>query len=121
MQKISKDDLFYELYAVIVHTGAIHGGHYYAFVNTTRRHDAERWQRHLNVTHDEALLVQEVNDILKEGKLDDCNQNRGGEIEGKLKNVEANWYYVSDQTIRKVSEKDVMNHKDAYILFYEAQ
>ena len=121
MQKISKDDLFYELYAVIVHTGAIHGGHYYAFVNTTRRHDAERWQRHLNVSHDEALLLQEVNDILKEGKLDNCIRNRGGKIEGKLNYVEANWYYVSDQTIKKVSEKDVMNQKDAYILFNEAQ
>lgn len=114
---MSKQDYLYELYAVVVHTGAISGGHYYAFVNTTRKHDVKRWE-HLvrKSTRDIETLKQEAEIILKE-KRNETKQEKTGEIP----EVMPKWYYVSDQTVTLVSEEDVLSHKDAYILFYEVQ
>ena len=128
LQKISKDDQLYDLYAVIVHTGIIHGGHYYAYVNTTRRQNAQQWDQYLKVSIDEALMMQEIkrnqegDRSTKEAEEHSPKERKreNKEIEEKLQDVEPNWYYVSDQTIKKTTEKEVMNDKDAYVLFYEA-
>lgn len=114
---MSKQDFMYELYAVVVHTGAISGGHYYAFVNTARKHDVKRWERLVcKSTGDIDTLKRDAEIILKE-KRNGMKQERPEEIP----EVEPNWYYVSDQTVTSVSEKEVLSHKDAYILFYEVQ
>ncbi|XP_052710859.1 ubiquitin carboxyl-terminal hydrolase 16-like [Crassostrea angulata] len=116
---MSKEDLFYELYAVVVHTGEISGGHYYAFVNTTRKHDVQRWERLVRKsTGDIDTLKRQAEIILQEKRnIHEMRQERTEEIP----EVKPNWYYVSDQTVTPVSEEDVLSHKDAYILFYEVQ
>lgn len=114
---MSKQDYLYELYAVVVHTGAISGGHYYAFVNTTRKHDVKRWEKLVRKSNrDIDTLKREAEIILKE-KRNEIKEERTEEIP----EVKPNWFYVSDQTVTSVSEEDVLNHKDAYILFYEVQ
>lgn len=116
---MSKQDYLYELYAVVVHTGAISGGHYYAFVNTTRKHDVERWEHLIRKSNgDIDTLKREAEIILQEKR----NINEmGPERTEEIAEVKPNWYYVSDQTVTPVSEEDVLSHKDAYILFYEVQ
>lgn len=112
-----KQDYLYELYAVVVHTGAISGGHYYAFVNTTRKHDVKRWEHLIRKsTGDIDTLKREAEIILQE-KRNEMKHERTEEIP----EVKPNWYYVSDQIVTPVSEEDVLSHKDAYILFYEVQ
>lgn len=112
-----KQDYLYEIYAVVVHTGGISGGHYYAFVNTTRNHDVKRWEQLVRKsTPDIDTLKREAEIILQE-KRHEMKQERTEEIP----EVKPNWYYVSDQTVTPVSEEDVLSHKDAYILFYEVQ
>ncbi|XP_061169355.1 ubiquitin carboxyl-terminal hydrolase 16-like [Saccostrea echinata] len=115
--ELSTKDLNYELYAVIVHSGALWGGHYYAYVNTTRKHDVKKWQEHLNrSTGDLEELKTRVEDLLREkrdqqddsGYLDRCN-------------VRDNWFYVSDDYVRSANAGEALCHKDAYILFYEVQ
>lgn len=116
---MSKQDYLYELYAVVVHTGAISGGHYYAFVNTTRKHDVKRWEHLIRKsTGDIDTLKREAEIILQEKRnINEMRQERTEEIA----EVKPNWYYVSDQTVKPVSEEEVLSHKDAYILFYEVQ
>lgn len=116
---MSKQDYLYELYAVVVHTGAISGGHYYAFVNTTRKHDVKRWEHLIRKSTGEIdTLKREAEIILQEKRnIDEMEEERTEEIP----EVKPNWYYVSDQTVTPVSEEDVLSHKDAYILFYEVQ
>lgn len=114
---MSKQDYLYELYAVVVHTGAISGGHYYAFVNTTRKHNVERWEHLICKSNgDIDTLKREAENIFQE-KRNEMKRERTEEIP----EVKPNWYYVSDQTVTPVSEEDVLSHKDAYILFYEVQ
>lgn len=114
---MSKQDYLYELYAVVVHTGAISGGHYYAFVNTTRKHNVERWEHLIRKSNgDIDTLKREAENIFQE-KRNEMKRERTEEIP----EVKPNWYYVSDQTVTPVSEEDVLSHKDAYILFYEVQ
>lgn len=116
-QTMSKEDFLYELYAVVVHTGEISGGHYYAFVNSTRKHDVQRWERLVRKNiGDKEILEREAVRILKEAHNDMKHES----VEN-LPEVNPNWFYVSDQTVTQVSEEEVLRHKDAYILFYEVQ
>lgn len=117
LQRISGDEMIYELYAVIVHAGAIGGGHYCAYVNTSRRHDINKWQMHLSrAMGNLEELKLEVESILKEKRPDKCD-----EIYGDFCEVKDNWFYVSDEHVRSTNIDEVLCHKDAYILFYEVQ
>lgn len=122
----------YHLYAVIVHTGTIYGGHYFAYVNTRRQHDVEKWQKLVKSTiEDEDALKEEVNCFFKRNdikqeiitKRANCSPNLdvSNHLKSKREDVDANWFYVSDENVKKVPEKDVLSHKDAYILFYEVR
>lgn len=112
-----KQDYLYELYAVVVHTGAISGGHYYAFVNTTRKHDVKRWERLVRKSSRDIDTLKREAEIILQEKRNELEQERTGEVP----DVRPNWYSVSDQTVTPVSEEDVLSHRDAYILFYEVQ
>uniref|UniRef100_A0A8W8JDI5 ubiquitinyl hydrolase 1 n=1 Tax=Magallana gigas TaxID=29159 RepID=A0A8W8JDI5_MAGGI len=114
---MSKQDYLYELYAVVVHTGAISGGHYYAFVNTTRKHNVERWEHLIRKSNGDIDTLKREAEIILQEKRNEMKRERTEEIP----EVKPNWYYVSDQTVTPVSEEDVLSHKDAYILFYEVQ
>lgn len=133
LQMMPIRDFLYELYAVIVHDGTLRRGHYYAYVNVTRKHDQEKWQLHLSGSSgaNESTLKREVEKFLKEmrNKVEleitdfssDFDQNLRKSNSTVRDAVDSNWFYVSDETVKKVPEKDVLSHKDAYILFYEAQ
>uniref|UniRef100_K1PV38 ubiquitinyl hydrolase 1 n=1 Tax=Magallana gigas TaxID=29159 RepID=K1PV38_MAGGI len=97
-----KQDYLYELYAVVVHTGAISGGHYYAFVNTTRKHDVKRWEHLIRKsTGDIDTLKREAEIILQE-KRNEMKHERTEEIP----EVKPNWYYVSDQIVTPVIDTE---------------
>lgn len=85
--------VLYELYAVIVHEGSINCGHYYAYVKHLRKHDEERWPAPLNRVD---ITAKEYENSLR-------------------------WYKVSDEIKSLVHEKEVLDNKNAYILFYEMQ
>lgn len=116
---------------MIVHTGTIYGGHYYAYVNTRRQHDVEKWQNLVkNSIEDEEALKEEVNCFFKRNdikqeiitKASNCsNLDVSNQTKSKRANGNAEWFYVSDENVRKATEKEVLNQKDAYILFYEVQ
>lgn len=109
--------MVYELYAVVVHAGGIGGGHYYAYVNTTRRHDVDRWQRHLRrTTGDLEKLKCEIENILKKKHEFENDENHEN-----LCDVKDSWFYISDDNVTEANVNEVMSHKDAYILFYEVQ
>ncbi|XP_056015892.1 ubiquitin carboxyl-terminal hydrolase 16-like isoform X3 [Ostrea edulis] len=114
---IPKEDMVYELYAVVVHAGGIGGGHYYAYVNTTRRHDVDRWQRHLRrTTGDLEKLKCEIENILKKKHEFENDENHENQCD-----VKDSWFYISDDNVTEANVNEVMSHKDAYILFYEVQ
>ncbi|XP_062580504.1 ubiquitin carboxyl-terminal hydrolase 16-like isoform X2 [Saccostrea cucullata] len=116
-KELSANGLFYELYAVVVHSGALGGGHYYAYVNTTRRHDVKIWQEHLNrSTGDVEKLKSTVQEYLMEKRDLRDNSRYLNPYE-----VKDNWFYVSDNNVRSTNIGEVLCHKDAYILFYEVQ
>lgn len=118
----------YELYAVIVHEGSIYGGHYYAYVNLTRNHNEERWQRLVKRSteeDDEHSLKRKVDSFFKSGckPVKNKKTKEKGHSESKetvVTKVDSNWFYVSDNIIKSVSENEALSQNDAYILFYEA-
>jgi ubiquitin C-terminal hydrolase len=115
LQRISGDELTYELYAVVVHTGAIGGGHYYAYVNTSRPHDVSKWQSFLSrSTGNLEELKLEVENTLKYKYHFEYDKRFNDRCE-----VKDNWFYISDEHVRKANINEVISHKDAYILFYE--
>lgn len=112
----------YELYAVIVHEGSISGGHYYAYVNLTRNHNDERWQRLVKRSteeDDEHTLWCKVDTFFQKGPPEEKGNSESNKT--VVTKVDSNWFYVSDNIIKKVSEDEVLSQTDAYILFYEAQ
>lgn len=116
----------YELYAVIVHEGSIYGGHYYAYVNLTRNHNDKRWQRLVKRSteeDDEHTLKCKVDSFFESASQQVPTKEKGNSESNKtvLTKVDSNWFYVSDNIIKKVSEDEVLSRNDAYILFYEAQ
>lgn len=133
LQMLPIRDYLYELYAVIVHDGTLHRGHYYAYVNVTRKHDQEKWHLHLSgpSVANETTLKSKVETFLKEMHnkvelentdiLSDSDRNLRKSNSTVRDEIDSNWFYVSDETVKKVPEKDVLSHNDAYILFYEAQ
>lgn len=122
---LTNTDFLYELYAVIIHTGSLNGGHYYAFVNISRKHDIERWQRILSkpIGNEETLkrevefFFKERSKELEQGSAQFENFNQIAESSM----VNPKWFCVNDTAVTPVHEKEVLNHKDAYILFYEVQ
>ncbi|XP_062578197.1 ubiquitin carboxyl-terminal hydrolase 16-like isoform X4 [Saccostrea cucullata] len=113
--ELSTNSLNYELYAVVVHSGALGGGHYYAYVNTTRMHDVEKWQEHLKRSPlDLEKLKSNVEEFLRKRHefQDDSGQT-------EVCKVKDSWFYVSDESVCSASVDEVISHKDAYILFYE--
>uniref|UniRef100_A0A8W8JHC0 ubiquitinyl hydrolase 1 n=1 Tax=Magallana gigas TaxID=29159 RepID=A0A8W8JHC0_MAGGI len=55
-------------------------------------------------------------------KAPNCtNLDVSSQTKSKRADVDADWFIVSDEFVSKVSEKDVLNHPNAYILFYEVQ
>lgn len=125
MQTLPNTDFLYKLYAVVVHTGSLTGGHYYAFVNISRKHDIERWQGILSkpIGNDETLK-REVELVFKVGGNE--LKERSEQFEkfnetAESPKVNPNWFCVNDKSVTQVQEKEVLNHKDAYILFYEIQ
>lgn len=120
MQTPPKTDFIYELYAVVVHTGTINGGHYYAFVNTTRKHDIDRWHNFVcKPTESEDTLNKEVTRIFKEGKYKIEQQKDNPKI--TLPKVTSKWFCVTDKIVIQVEQDIALSCKDAYILFYEVQ
>lgn len=120
MQTPPKTDFIYELYAVVVHTGTINGGHYYAFVNTTRKHDIDRWHNFVcKPTESEYTLNEEVTRIFKEGKYKIEQQKDNPKI--TLPKVTSKWFCVTDKKVIQVEQDIALSCKDAYILFYEVQ
>lgn len=116
----------YELYAVIVHEGSIYGGHYYAYVNLARNHNDKRWQRLVKRSteeDDEHTLKCKVDSFFESASQQVPTKEKGNSESNKtvLTKVDSNWFYVSDNIIKKVSEDEVLSQNDAYILFYEAQ
>lgn len=131
MQERLQNRSLYELYAVIVHIGTIYSGHYYAYVNARRQHDVEKWQNLFKTSiEDEEALKEEVNCFFKKNDIrqeiittaPNCtNLDVSSQTKSKRADVDADWFIVSDEYVSKVSEKDVLNHPNAYILFYEVQ
>lgn len=120
MQTPPKTDFIYELYAVVVHTGTINGGHYYAFVNTTRKHDIDKWHHLVSEpTESEDTLKEEVKRIFKERKNEIEQRKDNPKI--TLPNVTSKWFCVNDRAVNQVEQDIALRCKDAYILFYEVQ
>ncbi|XP_062573647.1 ubiquitin carboxyl-terminal hydrolase 16-like isoform X2 [Saccostrea cucullata] len=115
--ELSTNGLNYELYAIVIHSGALGGGHYYAYVNATRRHDVRKWQEHLHRTTGELEeLKSTIQEYLRDKRdLQDDSRNMDP------CEVKDNWFYVSDNNVRSANVGEVLCHKDAYILFYEVQ
>lgn len=121
MQILPNTDFLYELYAVIIHTGSLNGGHYYAYVNISRKHDIERWKSILSKPiGNEETLKRDVEIVFKE-KSEELKQFKTCNKIAESPMVNPNWFCVNDTAVTQVDEEKVLNHKDAYILFYEVQ
>lgn len=119
LQELFKNiEFLYELFAVIVHEGTSECGHYYAFVNTTRQCNKEKWERLIKKSRDD-----EDKDILSHLKLIFEKEYIESipKTNDELPKIEPEWYYVSDENIELVTEETVFSQRDAYILFYEAK
>lgn len=88
--KNGQNGIFYELFGLVSHSGALSGGHYVAYVKV-REKSAETAT---TVTSDDA------------------------EKEVIVKPSAGQWYYVSDSSVSRVDECKVLA-QEAYLLFYE--
>ncbi|XP_053678305.1 ubiquitin carboxyl-terminal hydrolase 45 [Anopheles nili] len=140
--------ILYALYGLVEHSGSMHGGHYVAYVKVRAPFgtDDERWKFIPQGTKDE-LDCKSEQEMAKEQALrmgvhlrDGADRrdaparkgpDDGDELEGAVgyatKPVEplpdvtsppGKWYYVSDSSVREVTEECVLKVQ-AYLLFYE--
>lgn len=117
MQVLFKNEFLYELYAVIVHKGTVECGHYHAYVNTTRQCNKEKWERLIKESrYDEDILRSHLKLIFEKEYIKSIPKTND-----ELPKIEPQWYYVSDENIKSVTEETVLSQSDAYILFYEAK
>ena len=88
----------YGLYAVVVHSGSLHGGHYTAFVR----------QRPVRLEQSAANdIAQPVNAAYDQKRVYDTRTANNGE-----------WYYTSDSHVSRCRFSEVQKCQ-AYLLFYE--
>lgn len=117
LQELFENELLYELYAVIVHKGTVECGHYYAFVNTSRQCNKEKWDRLTKESRvDEDILKSKLERIFEEKCAEYITKTND-----ELPKIESDWYFVSDENIAPETTETVLNQNDAYILFYEAK
>lgn len=117
MQELFENEFLYELYAVIVHKGTVEYGHYYAFVNTSRQCNKEKWDRLIKESRvDEDILRSKLERIFEKNCTKDITKTND-----ELPKIKSHWYSVSDENIEPVTTEKVLNQNDAYILFYEAK
>ncbi|CAJ0957741.1 unnamed protein product, partial [Mesorhabditis belari] len=109
--------ILYSVYAIVCHSGTMHGGHYIAYVKSRARIP-------------QAKLFVECARLQCADELSNSNaeqvQEKREEIEGELQKLadttvqppEGQWYYISDSTVSRVSKEKALG-SEAYILFYE--
>lgn len=115
--ELFENEFLYELYAVIVHKGTVEYGHYYAFVNTSRQCNKEKWDRLIKESRvDEDILRSKLERIFEKNCTKDITKTND-----ELPKIKSDWYSVSDENIEPVTTEKVLNQNDAYILFYEAK
>ncbi|KAL1914352.1 uncharacterized protein VTP21DRAFT_8991 [Calcarisporiella thermophila] len=120
----------YQLYGAVVHLGGLMGGHYIAYVKTSKIRGKDQ-----QIIPDVPLAQMQISSQRKSGK------NRGKKLEVKHTNPEEErtrksengptteneqditeerheWIYCSDSLVRPSSLDEVLNSR-AYLLFYE--
>lgn len=90
--------ILYGLYAVVVHSGSLHGGHYTAYV---RQRPVQLDQTGAN------QMAQPVNATYDRKRVYDVKAADNGE-----------WYYTSDSHVSRCRFSEVQRCQ-AYLLFYE--
>lgn len=64
----------------------------------------------------ELVFKERSNELKQRSKqFEKCNQTADSP------KVNPKWFCVNDIAVTEVQENEVLNHKDAYILFYEVQ
>lgn len=94
----------YNLYAVLVHHGDVHGGHYYAFVKP--RHDSEQWYKFDDSRVTKADAKQAIEDNF--GGAEVYNYQFQGKQQSITRQKAANAYmlmYVQQSDIRQILEE----------------
>ena len=106
------------MYGVVQHSGSLSGGHYVAYVNNYK-FDPELVKNYL-VKEDLSMKTKEEIEKIMNKCCRSCNNVTHSE-KNKFKNSDSNeWYFVSDDCVRKLEERDLQNlsYVEAHILFY---
>lgn len=114
----SKDDISYNLYGVVEHSGRLQGGHYTAYVKVrpTQSTDFGRFFSEPTLrTDDIQFLMSEIERKCREKAAKAVTETSHDSTAdpGLTK-----WYHISDSSVAEVSEDRVLKCQ-AYLLFYE--
>lgn len=108
-------NIWYSLYAVVVHSGTLEYGHYIAYVKV-RENDQKSLQflqrRYLNrdnITVEK--LIQKMNNP-------NSRENRPHRYAEFPANKEGTWYCMNDRAVKRISAEEALN-QEAFLLFYE--
>ena len=108
--------LWYSLYGIVVHSGSLEFGHYYAYIKI--RHDEPDMKKFLqeeyfdrDTTKDQLIKMMEMMEIRR-------NQVRGKERQWSVNVNEGIWFCMNDNWVSEVTVDEVLN-QEAYLLFYE--
>jgi hypothetical protein len=92
----------YKLHSVLVHSGGVHGGHYYAFI----RPDGKQWVKF----DDDTVTLQSPQAAIEE--------QYGGEQEAPPPPVAVGGQFGPVDALRPASGVKFMKHSNAYMLVY---
>jgi len=110
--EIGQSQLLYTLYAVVEHSGSLHGGHYTAFVKL-------RSDDHLDLTRFYSPSLTNGNDISKLlSTMKEKIETKGAGLSNDNQTTTNKWFHVSDSSVSEVNEDKVLKCQ-AYLLFYE--
>lgn len=111
-----RNNIWYSLYAVVVHSGSLNSGHYKTYVKMREKEKnfeklkaffQQEYFNH-NVTSDELI------GMMNEKKSEKSEDSKQPERE------ESKWYLMNDSSVYKVRVDEVLR-QEAYLLFYERE
>lgn len=113
----------YELRAVVTHYGRHENGHYVCYKRgNTGIHDDDKAEEDLdqppNLVGDDAPDAPEAVDGVTEGNVDQVKPLEDTE-EPDGEDPDSQWWRLSDETVYKVSEHDVLSQGGVFMLFYD--
>lgn len=109
-----EENIWYALYAVVVHIGStLKSGHYVAYVKVRDNdHDLERFiQKNY---FDRSVSVDQLIEMMKQWKVTEGQKNSPW----KAKVQSGTWYRMCDAEVSRAKATEVLN-QNAYLLFYE--